>query len=147
MHIREQIASALDVIVHMARLSDGRRVISHVSTVEGLRSGLVITEDLFVWNRSDDQFIATLRDSRLFGRLRERHGATGAEVEAIFEPPAMQGDVELNGPLTSANGDSIALLPEGEAMHRPHRAPRRRRRVVRRLKWEGSLRRLGTILE
>ncbi len=38
-HVREQIAGALDLIVHMTRLSDGRRAVARVSAVEGLRAG------------------------------------------------------------------------------------------------------------
>jgi Flp pilus assembly CpaF family ATPase len=37
-HVREQVASAIDVVVHMARLRDGRRVVQHVATVEGVEA-------------------------------------------------------------------------------------------------------------
>src|ERR671920_1323023 len=35
-HIRNQVASAIDLIVHLARLRDGRRVVFDVSVVEGI---------------------------------------------------------------------------------------------------------------
>jgi pilus assembly protein CpaF len=35
-HVRAQVASAIDVVVHMARLRDGRRVILEIATVDGL---------------------------------------------------------------------------------------------------------------
>jgi pilus assembly protein CpaF len=38
-HVREQVAAAVDVVVHMARLRDGRRVVFQVVTVDGLRDG------------------------------------------------------------------------------------------------------------
>src|SRR5436190_3214133 len=38
-HIREQVAAAVHVVVHMARLRDGRRAALHVSVVEGCRDG------------------------------------------------------------------------------------------------------------
>src|SRR5207245_1862485 len=50
-HVREQIAGALDLIVHMARLGDGTRAVSRVSAVEGLRAGSVLVQDIFVWKR------------------------------------------------------------------------------------------------
>jgi pilus assembly protein CpaF len=50
-HVREQIAGALDLIVHMSRTSDGRRVVARVSAVEGLRGGSVVLEDIFAWQR------------------------------------------------------------------------------------------------
>ncbi|HEX9236958.1 MAG TPA: CpaF family protein, partial [Actinomycetota bacterium] len=50
-HVREQVASALDLVVHMTRLSDGRRSVSRISAVEGLRRGEVVVEDVFRWQR------------------------------------------------------------------------------------------------
>jgi pilus assembly protein CpaF len=38
-HVREQVAAAVDVVVHMARLRDGRRVVYQVVTVDGIRDG------------------------------------------------------------------------------------------------------------
>jgi pilus assembly protein CpaF len=45
-HVRAQVASAVDVIVHMARLRDGRRVVFEIATVDGLdeRDEPVVTE-------------------------------------------------------------------------------------------------------
>jgi pilus assembly protein CpaF len=45
--IREQIASALDLIVHQARLRDGSRRITSVTEVTGIESGRVQTQELF----------------------------------------------------------------------------------------------------
>src|SRR6266487_5531596 len=44
-HVREQIAAALDLIVHMTRLPDGRRGVSLVAAVEGLRRDVVALDD------------------------------------------------------------------------------------------------------
>ncbi len=46
-HVREQIASALDLIVHASRLSDGRRAVTAIAAVEGLRGGAIATETVF----------------------------------------------------------------------------------------------------
>jgi pilus assembly protein CpaF len=46
-HIREQVASAVDVVVHMARLRDGRRVALHVSAVEGCVDGEPVVREVF----------------------------------------------------------------------------------------------------
>ena len=42
-HVREQIASALDLIVHTARLPDGRRAVITITAVEGMRAGTIAT--------------------------------------------------------------------------------------------------------
>src|SRR5205823_425218 len=48
-HIREQVASAIDVVVHMARLRDGRRVIQEVAAVEGLAQGEPVLAEVFAF--------------------------------------------------------------------------------------------------
>jgi len=60
--IREQIVAALDVVVQIARLADGRRRVTHVSEIVGIdpETQRIITEDIF-----------HLRDSRgQVGQLR-----------------------------------------------------------------------------
>jgi pilus assembly protein CpaF len=55
--IREQIASALNVIVQIARLSDGRRKVTNVSEIVGMEGSVVTMQDIFVFERlgvSDD---------------------------------------------------------------------------------------------
>ena len=46
-HIRAQVASAIDVVVHMARLRDGRRVVFRISVVDGLVEGEPEVADVF----------------------------------------------------------------------------------------------------
>ena len=45
--IREQIASALDLIIHQARFRDGSRRITSVTEVTGIESGRIQTQELF----------------------------------------------------------------------------------------------------
>jgi pilus assembly protein CpaF len=51
-HVREQIASTIELVVHMARLPDGRRVISRIAAVEEATGGRPLVRDLFSF-RSD----------------------------------------------------------------------------------------------
>ena len=46
--IREQIASAFDVLVQIVRLVDGSRRVSHIAEVVGMESDVVTLQDLFV---------------------------------------------------------------------------------------------------
>jgi pilus assembly protein CpaF len=48
-HVRQQIASALDLIVHMSRLTDGRRVVAAVSSVEGIRNDAIDLRTVYEW--------------------------------------------------------------------------------------------------
>ena len=48
--IREQVASALDLVVHQVRLRDGSRRITHVSEVVGMEGDIITMQDLFVFD-------------------------------------------------------------------------------------------------
>jgi pilus assembly protein CpaF len=101
-HVREQIAGALDVIVHMSRTSDGTRVVARISAVEGLRGGSILVEDVFAWRRGPDPgFEATgampsvMRllderderiDPRAFTALRSRTATSWKERSSVDLP-------------------------------------------------------------
>jgi len=53
-HVREQIASTIQLIIHTARLPGGRRVVSRVTAVEGLRAGQPLLRDVFVFQRGPE---------------------------------------------------------------------------------------------
>jgi pilus assembly protein CpaF len=62
--IREQIASAVDLIVHTARLKDGTRKIINITEVYGIEDDEILTEDIFVFKQTG------LRDGKVEGELR-----------------------------------------------------------------------------
>lgn len=72
--IREQIASALDFIVHQARLSDGTRKITHITEVIGMEGDIITLQDIFVFQQ-------TGVDER--GRVQGHHRATGIKPKCI----------------------------------------------------------------
>jgi pilus assembly protein CpaF len=53
--IREQIASALDLIVHLSRLVDGSRRVSRVTEVLGMESEVVTLQDVFLARPVDER--------------------------------------------------------------------------------------------
>jgi pilus assembly protein CpaF len=57
-HVREQIASAIDLIVHTSRLTGGGRGVTTVTAVDGLRAGSIRVHDLFVRHRAGELEIA-----------------------------------------------------------------------------------------
>lgn len=63
--IREQIASAVDLIVHQARLQDGSRRITHLTEVRGMEGSVITLQDLFVFEQRgrDEQ-------NRVLGRFK-----------------------------------------------------------------------------
>ena len=49
--IRQQIASAIDLIVQQQRMSDGTRKITHISEVTGMENGVIQLQDLFLFKQ------------------------------------------------------------------------------------------------
>ncbi|MDH7479024.1 MAG: CpaF family protein [Syntrophomonadaceae bacterium] len=45
--IREQISSAIDLIVHQERIRDGSRRITHVTEVQGMEGDVIVLQDIF----------------------------------------------------------------------------------------------------
>jgi pilus assembly protein CpaF len=64
--IREQISSAVDLIVHVARLKDGTRRVTHVTEVEGMEGEIITLQDLFLF----DYGMGVDDDGRYKGRLK-----------------------------------------------------------------------------
>lgn len=50
--IREQIAGALDLIIHQSRLKDGSRRITNISEVQGLEGDVIVLQDIFTFKQS-----------------------------------------------------------------------------------------------
>ena len=63
--IREQIAGAIDIIVHMARLRDGSRKVMQISEITGMEGDVITMQDLFVFEHEGFDEMGRIR-----GRLR-----------------------------------------------------------------------------
>ncbi len=50
--VREQVSSALDLIIHMDRLVDGSRRIVKVCEIQGMESDTVVLQDLFEFRQT-----------------------------------------------------------------------------------------------
>jgi pilus assembly protein CpaF len=66
--IREQIASAFDLLVQITRLVDGSRRITHVSEVLGMESDVITLQDVFVAKAPDEEQASSI-GSKLLGAL------------------------------------------------------------------------------
>jgi pilus assembly protein CpaF len=55
--VREQIASAFDLIVHLVRLVDGTRRVGRVTELSGLEGDVVTLQDLYVARAADDETV------------------------------------------------------------------------------------------
>jgi len=64
--IREQIASALDVMIHLTRLRDGTRRVTQVSEVESMEGDTIVLQDIFYFDYS----MGLAEDGRFLGRIK-----------------------------------------------------------------------------
>jgi pilus assembly protein CpaF len=85
-HVRAQVASAVDVIAHMARLPDGRRVVLEVATVDGVHEGEPVLTPLFRFRpRVGAQ--GAFESTGVVPELALKLADVGAEVpEELFAP-------------------------------------------------------------
>ena len=66
--IREQVISAIDLVVHQMRLRDGSRHITQISQVVGVKDGAIRTRDLFAFDYSHDPSTGTMGTLRPTGK-------------------------------------------------------------------------------
>src|SRR5882672_757940 len=62
--IREQISSAVDLIVHTARLKDGSRKIVNITEIYGIEDDEILTQDIFAFEQTG------VRDGKIEGELK-----------------------------------------------------------------------------
>ena len=86
--IRQQVASAIELVIQIARLSDGTRKVTAISEITGMERDVITMQDIFVFEK-----VGVDEDGRVRGRFRatglrpkcsERFAASGVQL-----PPQM----------------------------------------------------------
>ncbi|MGD2161877.1 MAG: CpaF family protein [Anaerolineales bacterium] len=83
--IREQIASALEVVVHLERLRDGTRKVTNISEIQGMEGDVITMTDIFVFEQTgfeDGKVIGRLRPTGLRPRFIDKVEASGINLPA-----------------------------------------------------------------
>ena len=94
--IREQVSSALNLIVHQARMKDGVRRITHVTEVVGMEGDIITLQDLFLFDYNagiDDEgkFRGELKATGIRPRFMDRLAERGVRIPAeVFAPGGRQ---------------------------------------------------------
>jgi pilus assembly protein CpaF len=90
--IREQIASAVDMVVHMERMRDGTRKVIYVTEVQGMEGDSVIMQDLFEFEQTGMQngrIMGALKSTGLPPRFSEKFALNNINLPAnIFDSKA-----------------------------------------------------------
>jgi pilus assembly protein CpaF len=96
--IREQIASGINLIVHISRLMDGSRRVSHISEIVGMQGSVVSMHDVFLFRQlgidADGRVMGGLQPTGLRPYCMERLSQFGQELsQDIFLPqPVRHGE-------------------------------------------------------
>src|SRR5882757_9141103 len=83
--IREQMASAVDLIVHLTRLRDGTRRVTHVSEVQGMEGDVIVLQDLFLFDfgmgvDENGRFLGHLKSTGIRPKFGERLADNGIRL-------------------------------------------------------------------
>jgi len=93
--IRQQVTAALDLIVHLTRLRDGSRRVTHITEVEGMEGDSVVMQDIAYYDFSagvdaDGTFRGHLKSTGIRPKFARRLEDYGIELPADvfeYEPP------------------------------------------------------------
>jgi len=89
--IREQICSAIDIIVHQSRLQDGSRKITHITEVLGMEGDVITLQNVFVFDKTGINGQGTVqgkhRSTGLKPRCMERLTSMGISLPGDFFSP------------------------------------------------------------
>jgi len=89
--LRDYIASALDMVVHVGRLSDGTRKLMRVVEITGMEEDVVTTQDIFMFDQQgiaeDGRVLGAHRATGIRPKFTDRLQRAGIQVGAeIFDP-------------------------------------------------------------
>ncbi len=93
--IREQMASAIDVIVHLMRLRDGTRRITHITEVQGMEGDVITLQDIFLFDYGmgvdeHGKFRGHLKATGVRPKFAEKLADHGIKLGPdVFQPEAM----------------------------------------------------------
>ena len=87
--IREQVASAIDVIVHQTRFKDGTRRITHITEVERMEGDVITLQDIFVFDNSagfdgEGRTLGRLRSTGLRPKFLEKMAYANVTVDPLL---------------------------------------------------------------
>jgi pilus assembly protein CpaF len=87
--IREQITSAIDLVVHQERMRDGTRKVTNLTEISGMEGEVITMTDIFVFEQTgieNGQITGRLRPTGLRPKFMEKIEATGINL-----PPSIFG--------------------------------------------------------
>jgi pilus assembly protein CpaF len=94
--IRQQVASAVNLFVQVARFSDGSRRVTHITEVVGMEQDVITLQDIFLFEKTgigeSGRVLGRFRATGIRPRFCERLKAAGI----VLPPQLFQTVVEIN---------------------------------------------------
>ncbi|MDQ3666310.1 MAG: CpaF family protein [Acidobacteriota bacterium] len=86
--MRQQMAAALDLVVQVARLSDGTRRLTSIAEITGMEGETITMQEIFLFERTgvdaQGQVIGRFRPTGIRPRFAERLKASGMQLPRVF---------------------------------------------------------------
>lgn len=87
--IREQIASAVDLVLHQSRMKDGSRRVTYITEVQGMEGDVIVLQDVFTFEQTGQEngkIIGTIKPTGIRPKFVEQF-----ERQSIYLPPNIFG--------------------------------------------------------
>ena len=85
--MRQQIAAAINVVIQVARLSDGTRKVVSITELVGMEGDVITMQDIFVYDRQGmdgDKVVGQYRATGIRPRFAERLKAYGIDLSSLL---------------------------------------------------------------
>ncbi len=86
--VRQQIASAVQVVIQVSRLSDGARKIVQIAEISGMEGDVITMQDIFVFERQgigeDERVLGKFKASGIRPKFTERLKAYGIDLGSLL---------------------------------------------------------------
>jgi pilus assembly protein CpaF len=92
--IRRQIASAVTLVVQVARFNDGSRRVTHITEITGMEVDIVSMQDVFLFEKqgvsSEGRVLGTFTATGIRPRFEEKLKAAGLSLPSNFFEPSLK---------------------------------------------------------
>jgi pilus assembly protein CpaF len=88
--VRQQIASAITIVVQISRMSDGSRKVMSISEITGMEENIISMQDIFTFNKKgigpDGKVIGVFQPTHIRPRFLDRLQIAGINLpQSVFE--------------------------------------------------------------
>jgi pilus assembly protein CpaF len=86
--MRQQIASAINLVIQVSRLSDGSRKLMQISEIVGMEGDVITMQDIFIYDREgvgeNDKILGRFRATGIRPRFSDRLKSYGIDLSSLL---------------------------------------------------------------